>query len=92
MQQVFDIIEAINEKVVEFLKRAGVTPSSIAISAGSYRRLLEMAACDASIGNLIIGCRPLQEIETPLGKLRVIIDELFSDTEIEVTSELAGAV
>ena len=92
MEQVHDLIEAINEKVNRYLQRTGLIPTSIAISPGSYRRLLEITAWEGRIGNLVIGCVPLSEIKTISGKVKVIIDELVSDTEIEVTNELAGAV
>ena len=84
MKQVYDLIESINDKVMEYLKRTGLVPSSIAISPGSYRRLLEITAWEERIGNLIIGCRQLKEIETPFGKLSVIIDELLANTAVEV--------
>ena len=84
MKQVHDIIESINEKVNGYLQRTGLAPTSIAISPGSYRRLLEMTAWEGRIGNLIIGCRQLREIETPFGKLSVIIDELLADMAVEV--------
>ena len=92
MEQVHDIVEAINEKVKGYLQRTGLVPTSIAISPGSYRRLLEITAWEGRIGNLVVGCAPLSQIETPSGKVNVIIDELISDTQVEVTSELAGAV
>ena len=92
MEQVHDLIEAINEKVNGYLQRTGLMPTSIVISTGSYRRLLEIIAWEGRIGNLVIGCVPLTEIVTASGKVKVIIDELISDTEVEVTNELAGAV
>jgi hypothetical protein len=84
MEQVHDIIETINERIRDYLHRKGLVPTSIAISPGSYRRLLEIAAWDGRIGNLVIGCRPLRAIETAFGTLRVIIDELLADTAVEV--------
>lgn len=84
MKQVFDLIEAINDRLTQFLDQEGLTPNAIAISPASYRRLLEIKSWEWRIGNLIISCRPLKEIETPLGKVHLVIDELLSDTEVEV--------
>ena len=92
MEQVHDLIEIINERLRDYVHRTGLIPTSIAVSPGSYRRLLEITAWDGRIGNLVIGCRPLRAIETAFGTLRVTIDELLADTEVEVTNELAGAV
>jgi hypothetical protein len=87
MEQVHDIIEAINEKVHEYVGRTGVAPTRIAISPGLYRRLLEFTAWVGRIGNLIIGCAPITEFETSSGKLRLVIDELIPDMNIEITDE-----
>ena len=84
MNQVFDIIDTIRNKVMEYLERTGVLPAAIAVSPGSYRSLIEIKAWEERIGNLVIGCRPLEEIETPLGKLKVIIDEILEDTVVEI--------
>ncbi len=84
MKQVFDLIEAINDRLTQFLDQEGLTPNAIAISPASYRRLLEIKSWEWRIGNLIIGCAPMREIETPLGKASIIIDEILSDTEVEV--------
>jgi hypothetical protein len=92
MEQVHDLIEAINERINGYLHRTGLVPTSISISSRSYRRLLELTAWEGRIGDLVIGRVPLTEIKTTSGKVKVIIDELISDTEVAVTNELAGAV
>jgi hypothetical protein len=92
MEQVHDIIEAINEKVHEYVERTGVAPTRIAISPGLYRRLLEFTAWAGRIGNLIIGCAPITDFETSWGRLRVVIDELIPEAKIEITNEPASAV
>ncbi len=84
MKQVFDLIETIIETAMDYFERTGVRPATVAISLSSYRRLLEIKSWEERIGNLIIGCRPLEEIETPIGKLRVIIDEILVDTAVEI--------
>ena len=83
MKQVFDLIEAIGNKVMEYAERTGNKPTAVSISRGSYRRILEIRAWETQIGNLIIGCAPQSEIDTPLGKVKVVIDELLDDTAIE---------
>jgi len=92
MEQVHDLIEAINEGIKDYVHRTGLVPTSISISPRSYRRLLELTAWEGRIGNLVVGCVPLIEIKTTSGKVKVIIDEMISDTEVEVTNELAGPV
>jgi hypothetical protein len=92
MEQVQDIIEAINRKVHEYVERTGVAPTRIAISPGLYRRQLEFTAWVGRIGNLIIGCAPITELETSSGKLRLVIDELIPDMKIEITNESASAL
>ena len=84
MKNVFDIIEAIEEKVAEVLEKYGRIPAAIALSPGSYRRLLEIRSTDVTVGNLIIGCVPLNELETSSGRVSVVIDEMLSDTCVEV--------
>lgn len=84
MKQVFDLIDTIIESAMDYFGRTGVKPVAVAISRGSYRRLLEIKSWEERIGNLIIGCRPLEEIETPLGKIKIVIDELLVDTSVEI--------
>jgi hypothetical protein len=84
MNQVFELLEAIKEKVTSYIQRMGGIPAEISISPNSYRRLVELKAWEGRIGNLIIGCFPVTVIETPLGKIRIVIDELLSDMAIEL--------
>jgi hypothetical protein len=83
MKQVFDLIETINETALQFREQTGYAPSSIAVSPRSYRRLLEIKAWEQRIGNLVIGCTPLREMETPFGKVNIVINETSSDTAVE---------
>jgi len=82
MSQVFDIIEQINERVAEYAERIGRRAFTLSVSPRSYRRLIELKAQANAIGNLIIGCGPLEEFETVVGNLRIIIDETLADTDI----------
>jgi hypothetical protein len=82
MNQVFDLLEAIREKLLSYARRTGAIPAEVSISPGSYRQLVELKAREGRIGNLIIGCFPLTDIETPLGRIRIVIDELLSETAI----------
>jgi hypothetical protein len=84
MKQVFDIVEAIHGKVTNCLDEKGLMPASVAVSPCSYRRLIETRSLEGRIGNLIIGCSPLRKMETPFGKVNIVIDEMISDTEVEV--------
>lgn len=82
MNEVFDLVAAIVERANEFSDRTGVSASSISLSPSSYRRLLEINARQTAIGNLIIGCVPINEIEVPAARLRVVIDEMLADTDV----------
>lgn len=84
MNQVFDLIAEIAERTAEFVERTGYRASSVFLSPLSYRRLLEIQAQENAIGNLIIGCASIAEIAIPGGTLRVIIDEMLSDTDVVV--------
>lgn len=84
MNQVFDLVEEINEKVTEYFYRTGLKPSMLAISPRSYRRLIEIESFKRAICNLIVGCRALREVTTALGRVSVVIDESMSDTEVEL--------
>lgn len=82
-KEVFDLIETINETAMQFQEHRGCAPTSLAISPRSYRRLLEIIAWEQRIGNLVIGCTPVRKLETPFGKVNIVIDEMSSDTKIE---------
>ena len=59
MNSVFDLVEEINEKVTEYFYSTGLKPSTLEISPGSYRRLLEIDSSEHAIGNLSLvakGC------------------------------------
>jgi hypothetical protein len=84
MNQVSDLLEAIKEKLLSYARRTGATPAEVSISPGSYRQLVELRAWEGRIGNLVIGCSPATHLETPLGKIRVVIDEMLSDAVIEI--------
>jgi hypothetical protein len=84
MKTSFGIIEAIHEEASRFYAEHGVAPEAVALSPGSYRRLIELCSQEHRIGNLIIGCAPLRELVTRGGKLRVVIDELLADTVVEI--------
>jgi hypothetical protein len=84
MKQIFDVVEAIHGEVARCFDENGLVPASVAVSPSSYRRLLEITSLEGKIGNLVIGCRPLREMETPFGRVNIVIDEIISDTEVEV--------
>ena len=85
MKEVFDLLEAINESTMAFVEENGRKPEEVAVSIGAHRRLLEIKAGDTMIGNLVIGCTPLDEIETDAGTVRLAIDETLAETEIVVS-------
>lgn len=84
MKNVFDIIEAVEEKVAEFLERCGRLPNGLALSPGSYRRLIEIRSTDFTLGNLIVGCLAMNRYEAEAGCVNIVIDELLPDTSVEV--------
>ena len=77
-----NIRSMIDEKVLECFYATGVKPRDLLVSPGNYRQLLEMKTGElrAVLGEA--GCEALTRISTPLGQLRVIIDELLPDTRI----------
>ena len=85
MNPVFDLVEEINERAAEYFYRTGFKPNSLAVSPGSYRRLIEIASSEQAIGNLVVGCRALRDVTTGFGKVHVVIDEIMSDTEVELS-------
>ncbi|MCK5571394.1 MAG: hypothetical protein KAJ12_01475 [Bacteroidetes bacterium] len=85
MRRVFDVLEAIRERVLEHLYNTGVKGTHIALSPGAYRRLLEIRRSRDGVP-VAAGCAAISEIMTPVGRLSVLIDELIPDTEIEVLS------
>jgi hypothetical protein len=82
MKDVFDLFEAINDGVMLYRNQTGETPTTLTISPAMYRRLVEIKAWEGRIGNLVIGCAPVNSIDTPSGTLCVVIDELFTDTGV----------
>ena len=85
MEQVFDVIEAIMEKVGTYYDEQGILPASISISPRSYRRMLQIKSDETEVGNSTGGCAPITEIHTPLGIIQLQLDEIMSDTDVEVT-------
>ena len=85
MKKVFDLIEAINEEVMAYSEENGKAPREISISRDAYRRLLKIKSEENVIGNLVIGCAPITEIETETGTIRLVIDEMLAETDIVVS-------
>lgn len=83
MNKVYDVMQAINEKTRMYHEKTGMKPSTVSVSRDNYRRLIEMLSI--ALGNLVIGCTPLLELETTEGKLRVIIDEMLAETGIQLS-------
>lgn len=50
--QIFDIIELIRERVLEYLEATGARPRTLAIPPAVYRRLIELRAREEAIGTL----------------------------------------
>lgn len=82
MNKVFDVMQAINEKTKMYHEKTGKKPATLFVSRDIYRRLVEIMSF--ALGNLVIGCSPLSELETGLGKLRVVIDEMLAETGIQL--------
>lgn len=84
MNRVFDVAGAINDRIRRYVASASTAPATIALSPASYRRLLECAATHPELGNLVIASLPILSLTTAWGRVRVLIDELLGDTEIDV--------
>jgi hypothetical protein len=85
MNQVFDLIEEIQERVQQFSDETDARPRAISLSPAAYRQLVELHCQENAIGNLVIGCRPLTSFATLAGTVSLIIDEMLGDTEIVVS-------
>ncbi len=73
-----------NQKVHED-NSDNVSPQSVSVLLGTYRRLIEFRCREERIGNLIIGSMPLKVLKAVFGEIEVVIDELLGDTEIVVS-------
>jgi hypothetical protein len=85
MKKVFDLIEEIQQRVRQFSDETDARPRAISLSPAAYRQLVELHCQENSIGNLVVGCRPLTSYETLAGTVSVIIDEMLGDTQIVVS-------
>jgi len=84
MNQVFVLIKAIDKKLRLYFDLTGRSPETISISPLSYRQLLETRAKCERVDNQMMGCRRIDAVETPFGNVRLMIDELLLDTEVDV--------
>jgi len=84
MNNAFDLIEAIHERIAEHIEKNGFKPRFLSVSPAAYRWLVEIRAWEERIGNLIIGCSPLRSFQTEEGDVLLVIDEMLSDTAVEV--------
>jgi hypothetical protein len=71
MRPVFDLLETIVQHVAGFLEEYGYQPTLLLVSPASYRRLLELHAVE-----------PMAL--TPIAGMRVVIDEVLPDTDVEL--------
>ena len=85
MDHEFDLMEAIHNAVMSFRAKYGQSPLAISISRDAYRRLIQEKAEETMIGNLLIGCAPINEIHTEAGVVRVLIDEMLEDIDVIVS-------
>jgi len=84
MNQVFDIIEAINEKTLEYFYTRSQKPATRAVSPYSYRRLIEIKSLEEATENLILDCAAMREVVTRVGKVNIVIDEMLPDDAIQM--------
>ena len=84
MKQVFDLLEAINEKAEEFFQATEQTPRVVSVSPRAYRRLLEIRLADLIESEQEAVLTAIETIKTSVGVLRVRIDEMISDLVVEV--------
>jgi hypothetical protein len=67
-----------------YAEEHGMFPSVISISREAYRRLLEIVGWENRIGNLVIGCRPINRFDTPAGSVKIEIDETLDGMAVRV--------
>ena len=84
MKQVFDLLEAINEKAEEFFQATEQTPRVVSVSPRAYRRLIEIRHVDLIESGQEAVLTAIETITTSVGVLRIRIDETISDLAIEV--------
>ncbi|MBI4428384.1 MAG: hypothetical protein HY562_04630 [Ignavibacteriales bacterium] len=85
MQNTFDAVNAIDERARMYREKTGKKPGFLTISRDVYRRLVELISSANSVGNLVIGCAPIQEIETSVGRLKIAIDEMLGEAGIQIS-------
>ena len=85
MKKVFDLMDAIEAGVQRYYAETSRTPTSVSVSPGFYRQLLEILSQSDEFGNLLIGHTALVEHTTGLGKVKIEIDELLDDISIIVS-------
>ena len=84
MNQVFDLLQAINEKAEEYYQEKEERPSVVSISPGAYRRLLELRLAELADSGQELVLTAVFTLMTCVGLLRVLIDEMLADTVIEL--------
>lgn len=86
MNPIADLLGFINQKVVEFFYTAGFKPGALILSPTAYREYVELTASMQPDGSVAALSSELAEITTPFGRLRVVIDELLPDFQVEIAA------
>ena len=76
--------ETINEKAIRCREMTGKRPTILRVSREIYRQLVELKSLVCCVGELVVGCVSLTEIQTNVGKLKVVVDELLNADSVRV--------
>ena len=80
----FDIAQGVREQAAGVQEAGGAAPAVCRVSRDIYRALVEMKAAEGAIGNLVIGTWMLDRIAVDRIRLRMVIDESLTGTELVV--------
>ena len=83
MNPIIDFLAFIDQRVLEFFYSAGFKPAVLILSPSTYRKFVEYMAHWQPEGRVAALSADLTELPTPVGKIRVEIDELLPDFQVE---------
>ncbi len=75
MNQIIDFLAFVNQKVLDFFYAAGCKPGALILSPSAYRKCVEQMSPWLPDGEGTGAS--LAELPTPIGKVRIEIDELL---------------
>jgi len=78
MRSVRVLGKRLETEVQRIVHLTGRSPFRLSVSRALYRWILEMICRESNVGNLVIGCRPINVVDTSAGSLPLVIDEALS--------------